>query len=56
MGMDHTRIEGLSDGVFAIAIALLLISGFVYWLYLIAVPIYSTIQASNRKKILETYN
>jgi len=25
-GMDHTRIEGLSDGVFAIAIALLLIS------------------------------
>ena len=24
--MDHTRIEGLSDGVFAIAIALLLIS------------------------------
>jgi len=25
-GMEHTRIEGLSDGVFAIAIALLLIS------------------------------
>ena len=25
-GMEHTRIEGLSDGVFAIAVALLLIT------------------------------
>ena len=30
-----------------------MISGFIYWLYPIAVPIYSTLQARRRKKILQ---